>query len=75
MVTGGWDAVVQDLGRRHRVAVGVDEMDLAEVELAQRGLDLGAVAHDHPDQLVGLDDVARRPSVTLAAVCARTRSA
>lgn len=38
----------------HGIAVGVEERHLAEVELADAALDLGAVAHHHPDHPIGM---------------------
>src|SRR5258705_6362093 len=43
------------LARRERLAVGVQETDLAVVQLSDPGLDLGPIAHDHPYQVIGTD--------------------
>ena len=36
----------------HRVAVGVDLVDLAQVQLANTGLDFAHVSNDHPHQVI-----------------------
>ena len=41
--------------RRHRLAVGVDDVDLVQVQRAHRRLDLLEVADHDPHQLVGIE--------------------
>lgn len=47
-------------GRRDRLAVGVDDVQLAEVQRAHSRFDLGAISDHDPDDAVGVEHPLRR---------------
>ena len=44
---------------RQQIAVGIELVELAPAEFADGGFDFGAVAHDHPNQLIGMHHLLR----------------
>jgi len=36
--------------------LSLNDLDFAQVQVADGLLDLGAIAHDHPDEMIGVDE-------------------